>query len=271
MPTQVAWAGTQTTCLKDEGCSAQEDRLVGACLPGFAQHRQNRLGEYRLSRILWSAVLLKWECHQSPLKRTPIKFSTRNRKQDLQEAVDSLLEKEPLHGCLQQVVSCSKEDRRFLSCDRPFQLNRHLVIPHFQMETAQTVRAAVRQDEWTVSIDIKDVYLHVPMSQSVRKFLRFCVNKKTSQFTCLPFGLATSPRVHQTPASCGAVTEVTMGPSSCVSRRLVDQGGLATVGIISCAVSHQSTAASGLDYKFREVRTHANLSSRCISRRRILQ
>ena len=49
-----------------------------------------------------------------------------------------------------------------------------------------------------MSIDIRDAYLHVPMHQAVRKYLRFMVNKKTSsswyQFTCLPFGLATSPR-----------------------------------------------------------------------------
>ena len=33
-------------------------------------------------------------------------------------------------------------------------LNRHLVIPYLQMETVQTVRAAVRKDKWTASIDM---------------------------------------------------------------------------------------------------------------------
>ena len=32
------------------------------------------------------------------------------------------------------------------------------------------------------------------MCPAVRHFLHFCVNKRTYQFTCLPFGLATSPR-----------------------------------------------------------------------------
>ena len=50
-------------------------------------------------------------------------------------------------------------------------------------------------------------------------------------------------RVQQAPASCGAVTEVTRGLSSCVSRRLVDHGILATGGIISCAVSHYNMTA----------------------------
>ena len=73
-------------------------------------------------------------------------------------------------------------------------LNHHMVVPHFKMETQGSVRSAIRSQEWAVSIDIRDTYLHVPMHQAVRKYLRFVVNKKVYQFTCLPFGLATSPR-----------------------------------------------------------------------------
>ena len=62
------------------------------------------------------------------------------------------------------------------------------------METQGSVRAAIRSQEWTVSIDIRDAYLRVPMHKAVRKYLRFVVNKQIYQFTCLPFGLATSPR-----------------------------------------------------------------------------
>ena len=43
-------------------------------------------------------------------------------------------------------------------------------------------------------VDIRDAYLHVPMHKAVRKYLRFVVNKQVYHFTCLPFGLATSPR-----------------------------------------------------------------------------
>ena len=95
-------------------------------------------------------------------------------------------------GLLQQAVSCSQESWRSSPVIDLSTLNRHLVVPHFQMEMAQTVRAAIRQNEWTVSIDIKD--LHMLMSQSVRKCLRFCVNMKTYQFMCLSFGQAISPR-----------------------------------------------------------------------------
>ena len=68
-----------------------------------------------------------------------------------------------------------------------------MVVPHFKMETQGSFRSAIRSQEWTVSIDVRDAYLHVPMHQAVRKYLSFVVNK-VYQFTCLPFGLATSPR-----------------------------------------------------------------------------
>ena len=41
-------------------------------------------------------------------------------------------------------------------------------------------------------MDIQDAYL--PMARSVQKYLRFMVNGRVYHFTCLPFGLATSPR-----------------------------------------------------------------------------
>ena len=109
--------------------------------------------------------------------------------------VDSLLEKgaiEPILGFFSRLFLVPKRTGDLCPVMDLSTLNRHLVVPHFQMEMAQTVRAAIRQNEWTVSIDIKD--LHMLMSQSVRKCLRFCVNMKTYQFMCLPFGLATSPR-----------------------------------------------------------------------------
>ena len=62
-------------------------------------------------------------------------------------------------------------------------LNCHMVVPHFKMETQGSCRSAIRSQEWTVSIDIREAYLHVLMHQAVRKYLRFMVNKKVYQFT----------------------------------------------------------------------------------------
>ena len=69
-----------------------------------------------------------------------------------------------------------------------------LVVPHLKMETQGSVKAAIRSQEWTISIDIRVAYLDVPMHRALRMYLHFVANKRKYQFTCLPFGLATSPR-----------------------------------------------------------------------------
>ena len=45
------------------------------------------------------------------------------------------------------------------------------------------------------SIDLSDVYLHIPIHPNSRKYLRFCYKSQVFQFTSLPFGLATAPQV----------------------------------------------------------------------------
>ena len=186
-----------------------EDTLVGARLAGFAHHWQNLLGECRSS-----GVLLKWECHQPPLTRARTFSSLQGTRSKIYRKPWTVLEKgaiEPVHrscslGFFSRLFLVPKKTGDLRPMKDLSTLNRHLVIPHFQMETAQTVRPAACQDKWTVSIDIKDAYLHVPMCQSVRKFLWFCVNKKTYQLTCPPFGLATSPREFtKLCVPCGAV------------------------------------------------------------------
>ena len=174
---------------------------VGARLADFAPHWFNLLGECRASRTLRDGVGVLFR-RRPTLTRSRIGFSTRNSSEELQTAVDALLEK----GAVERVVhehTLGFYSRLFLVPKktgdlRPVidlsALNRHMVVPHFKMETQSSVRSSIRDQEWAVSIDIKDAYLHVPMNRAVRRYLRFVVNRKTYQFVCLPFGLSTSPR-----------------------------------------------------------------------------
>ena len=174
---------------------------VGAHLADFAPHWRSLLGNCRATGIVEDGVGIAFQ-QRPQLTHQSISFRTRNSRQDLQQAVDALLMK----GAIERVTnvrSLGFYSRLFLVPKktgdlRPVidlsTLNRHMVVPHFKMETQGSVRSAIRSQEWAVSIDIRDAYLHVPMHQAVRKYLRFVVNKKVYQFTCLPFGLATSPR-----------------------------------------------------------------------------
>ena len=167
---------------------------VGARLADFAPHWRSLVGNCRATGIVEDGVGIAFQ-QRPQLTHQIISFRTRNSRQDLQQAVDALLMK----GAIERVTNVKSlgfYSRLFLVPKktgdlRPVidlsTLNRHMAVPHFKMETQGSVRSAIRSQEWTVSID-------VPMHQAVRKYLRFVVNKKVYQFTCLLFGLATSPR-----------------------------------------------------------------------------
>ena len=63
------------------------------------------------------------------------------------------------------------------------------------METPANLCHSIQKGGWVISVDLTDAYLHVPIHQLSRKFLRFCYQDKVFQFRVLPFGLSVSPRV----------------------------------------------------------------------------
>ncbi|CAJ0951244.1 unnamed protein product [Ranitomeya imitator] len=63
------------------------------------------------------------------------------------------------------------------------------------MESLRSVIAAMEPGEFLCSVDIQDAYLHVPICVQHQRFLRFAIEDNHYQFTALPFGLASAPRV----------------------------------------------------------------------------
>ncbi|CAJ0958249.1 unnamed protein product [Ranitomeya imitator] len=74
-------------------------------------------------------------------------------------------------------------------------LNKCVRVRHFRMESLRSVISSMERGEFLASIDIKDAYLHIPIFPSHQRFLRFAIREDHFQFTALPFGLATAPRV----------------------------------------------------------------------------
>ena len=72
-------------------------------------------------------------------------------------------------------------------------LNEYIVAPKFKMETAESIRRDLSQSNWTTSIDLVDAYLHIPVHQSFRPYLRFVVDGVAYQYKALPAGLSTAP------------------------------------------------------------------------------
>lgn len=65
----------------------------------------------------------------------------------------------------------------------------------FKMEGLLSVLNLIQPGDFLTSIDLKDAYFSVPVRQQDRKYLRFIWQGQRYQFTCLPFGLRTAPRV----------------------------------------------------------------------------
>ena len=74
-------------------------------------------------------------------------------------------------------------------------LNVFVHCPSFTMETPRSILRALQQGQWLTSLDLKDAYFHIGIHPADRRNLRFCHNGTSWQFTVLPFGLSTSPRV----------------------------------------------------------------------------
>ena len=74
-------------------------------------------------------------------------------------------------------------------------LNSFIENHHFKMEGMSKVRELLRCNDWMCSVDLKDAYLSVPIAEQHRRFLRFVWDEITYEFTCLPFGLCSAPRV----------------------------------------------------------------------------
>ena len=70
------------------------------------------------------------------------------------------------------------------------------IPPHcFQMETLTSIFPTLSAQDWAISVDLKDRYLHVPIHPSSQHHLGFHYQDWTFVYQVLPFGLKDSPWV----------------------------------------------------------------------------
>ena len=100
-------------------------------------------------------------------------------------------------GFYSQLFLVDKSDGGFRSVIDLSILNTYFEAAKFKMETTSSIMTALslRPAEWTMSIDLKDTYLHILLTKWSRKYLRFMIGNKVFQFRALPFGLSTAPLV----------------------------------------------------------------------------
>ena len=72
-------------------------------------------------------------------------------------------------------------------------LNKFSAREHFKMEHILTILPLLHEGCFMTSLDLKDAYFSIPMSDSDRKYLRFLWRDVLYEFQCLCFGLSPAP------------------------------------------------------------------------------
>jgi hypothetical protein len=84
------------------------------------------------------------------------------------------------------------EWRKVIDCRR---INHHIQDITFQMEDHRTAAQVIERNQYAVSVDIKEAYHHIPVSQDLRQYLSFAYAGKFYQYRGMPFGVKHAPRV----------------------------------------------------------------------------
>jgi len=154
-----------------------------------------------------------------PLTKTPRSFSHPKdpvRRAILQQEVDTLILKGAIYpvlypgaGFYGNIFTVPKKNGKWRLVVDLSPLNVHVKQIPFKMETAASVRLAIRPGDWATSIDLSDAYFHITMSRSARRYLRFVWNGTVYEWLALPFGYSLAPL---------AFTKVTKEFAACIRR-----------------------------------------------------
>ena len=137
-----------------------------------------------------------------PLSSVPIRMSP-SSSPFLREEIENLLNKRAVErvqnpetpGFYSRIFLVPKKNGKFRLILDLSLLNRYIEKQAFKMETVKSVRQAMRLNDWAVSIDLTDAYLHVQIHRQSRKYLRFVHEDQVYHFSALPFGMSLSPLI----------------------------------------------------------------------------
>ena len=130
----------------------------------------------------------------------PMRFSAQESEVITKE-LQALLQKEVIRpattpgGFVSNIFTVPKSNGKVRLILNLKKLNTFVTYEHFKMEDVRCVKDLLNQNEFMCKLDLRDAYLTVPVQTSHQTFLRFQWQGKVYQYTALPFGLASAPRV----------------------------------------------------------------------------
>ena len=183
--------------------------------------------------------------HQSPDQEQPTRPSA-SRRCLADEGSHRASHQHKVPGFLQSVVSGTQEDRR--------SLNRHMVVPHFKMETQGSVRSAIRVDGVDRHTRCLSSCADASSCPQVSAF--------HGQQEGVPVHLSSvwtgdfSTGVHQAAETRRLAVEAARCEATRLLRRLADQGRYTGRSATARPDNHQGPPVSRMDHQLRKVRPH---------------
>ncbi|XP_070805019.1 uncharacterized protein [Pituophis catenifer annectens] len=166
--------------------------------------------EKQVSEVPATEPVVKFGLPLEFLSRPPSRFlqcptsKSESRRQLMNQAVQHLLQihaieevphdqwKQGYYSILFVVPKRSGGWRAILDLKN---LNSYIVYRRFKMCSLTSILQGIRPNDFLVSIDLMEAYLHIPILPKHRQYLRFSYAGKHFQYRALPFGLASAPRV----------------------------------------------------------------------------
>lgn len=96
---------------------------------------------------------------------------------------------------ISNIFPVQKKNGKFRPVINLKKLNKFVEYHHFKMETLQHVAELLKRYAYFTSVDLKNAYFSIPIHHTSRKYLKFIWKGTLYEFTCLPFGLSSAPRV----------------------------------------------------------------------------
>ena len=173
-------------------------------------HEWRVLNDSYVANVARTGLLLEWIEGFSPdFIDSDFWPSWKESRPNLPQEVDDIITNWERRGIIKrvdrrEVKACSpifaipkKETGQFRLITNLRGLNAFLHTTYFHLPSLQQICPFLQQGHWGASIDIKDAYLHWPISERDKPMLCFEYLGKYFQHQSLPFGLAVAPREWQ--------------------------------------------------------------------------
>ena len=151
--------------------------------------------------IVRSGYKLELDSWPTSGSQDPIHFNEKE-KEVITSLIDGLVEKMVIEKVqhekgeiISNIFIRPKQDGTYRLILNLKKLNQHIEKIHFKMETLKSALNMVKRGVYFAKIDLKDAYYSIAVAESDRKFLRFVWGESVYQYTCLPNGLASAPRI----------------------------------------------------------------------------